>query len=57
MDDNFLGRPVDLATGEVTDSGVGLVPGHLGATLLTLGGVDPAEVLAGGEQAITAALL
>jgi uncharacterized protein (DUF1501 family) len=57
MDDDFLGRSVDLATGEVTDSGVGLVPGHLGATLLTLGGVDPAEVLAGGEQAITAALL
>ena len=43
LTDEFIGRPVDLATGETTDSGVSLVPKHLGATLLALGDVDPEQ--------------
>jgi uncharacterized protein (DUF1501 family) len=42
-DDYGLGRPVDLATGEVTDTGTALRAAHLGATLLALGDVDPAQ--------------
>jgi len=42
-DDYFLGRDVDLASGEPTDSGVSLTPAHLGATLLALGDVDPGD--------------
>ncbi len=56
MNEDFLGQPIDLASGATTATGTGLLPGHLGATLLTLGGIDPSEVLSGGEQAITAAL-
>jgi uncharacterized protein (DUF1501 family) len=40
-DDFLSGRPVDLASGEVTDAGTVVTPRHLGATLLTLGGLDP----------------
>ena len=44
--DAFLnGRPVHLASGDVSDAGVVLTPAHLGATLLTLGDVDPAAWL------------
>jgi uncharacterized protein (DUF1501 family) len=43
MDDDFLGRPMDLGTGEPTDSGTRIVPGHLGATLLALGDIDPGD--------------
>lgn len=43
LDADFLGRPVDLASGEATDSGTRLLPGHLGATLLALGDIDPAD--------------
>jgi uncharacterized protein (DUF1501 family) len=43
LDDDFLGRPVDLASGEATDSGTRLVPGNLGATLLALADIDPAD--------------
>jgi uncharacterized protein (DUF1501 family) len=40
--DTYLnGRPVDLARGTLDDAGVVLTPEHLGATLLTLCGVDP----------------
>jgi uncharacterized protein (DUF1501 family) len=42
-DDNYLGRPIDLATGEADDGGDSLVPGHLGATLLALADIDPGE--------------
>jgi len=56
LDEDFQGRPVDLVTGEARDDGTGLVPGHLGATLLALGGVDPGDVLTGGEGVIEAAL-
>jgi hypothetical protein len=35
------GQRVDLGTGDVSDAGVALTPGHLGATVLTLAGLDP----------------
>ncbi len=53
-DSNAAGRPVDLASGAATDDGVLLVPGNLGATLLTIAGVDPAEFV--GDAPIAAAI-
>lgn len=54
-DSDYLGQPVDLATGELDDGGNSLLPGHLGATLYTLAGMDPVE--AGIDEApILAAL-
>ncbi len=41
--DDFTGRAIDLASGEVSDHGVVLGPDHLGATLLALADIDPAE--------------
>jgi len=46
-DDLGLGRGVDLATGMPDDAGVGLTSRHFGATLLALGGVDPAAYVPG----------
>lgn len=43
-DDDLLGRPVDLATGEAAESGTWLSSAHLGATLLALAGLDPGEL-------------
>ena len=43
------GQKVDLGSGDVTDHGVSLTPNHIGATLLALAGVDPAEVLPDAE--------
>ncbi len=43
--EGITGEPVDLASGEAHASGVTLGPGHLGATLLRLAGLDPAEHL------------
>lgn len=40
LDADFEGEPVDLASGEVHDSGTALLPGHLGATLLALADLD-----------------
>jgi hypothetical protein len=45
LDGDALGRRVDLASGETTDSGVALTAGHLGATLLALGDLDPATYI------------
>jgi len=45
LDANGQGRPIDLGTGIVNDSGTSLLPEHIGATLLTLGDVDPDEFL------------
>ncbi len=42
-DQDCKGRNVDLASGEVTDSGTPLLASNLGATLLALGDVDPGE--------------
>jgi len=44
LDDQALGQPVDLATGELDPDGTRLGPAQLGATLLALGDVDPGEV-------------
>jgi uncharacterized protein (DUF1501 family) len=46
-DAEFLGHPIDLGSGEPTTAGTALTSGHLGATLLALGGVDPEEALPG----------
>lgn len=40
-DDMLSGRPMDLRTGEPTELGTVVTPEHLGATLLTLAGLDP----------------
>lgn len=41
--DSLTGDAVDLASGESSASGVTLLPGHLGATLLALADVDPGD--------------
>ena len=46
FDEEVLAVPVDLASGEAHSSGARLTPAHLGATLLQLGGLDPAEHVA-----------
>jgi len=40
-----MGQRINTVTGEVTSSGVGLEPGHIGATLFALADIDPAEHL------------
>jgi uncharacterized protein (DUF1501 family) len=47
FDDDGLGRPTALSTGEPSDKGVALTSAHLGATVLALGGVDPGDYLEG----------
>ena len=44
-DENFLGSPTDLSSGETNESGIVLNASNLGATLLALGDVDPGEYL------------
>ena len=48
------GQKVDLASGAVTDSGNSLVPDNVGATLLALAGIDPAEQITGAEPILAA---
>ncbi len=43
FDEAAMGRPVDPTSGEISDSGVSLLPAHLGATILALGDVDPGD--------------
>ena len=43
--EQLTGEPVDLTSGEASASGVTMLPGHLGATLLKLADVDPAEFI------------
>ncbi|MCP4805301.1 MAG: DUF1501 domain-containing protein [Proteobacteria bacterium] len=43
LDENATGLPFDLATGELHDDGVVPLASNLGATLLALGDVDPAD--------------
>lgn len=45
LDDNYAGVPVDYASGEADDDGALLSVEAVGATLLQLGGVDPADWL------------
>ena len=49
------GQRVDLASGDITESGTALLPEHLGATLLALGDVDPADYIS-NPQPIAAAM-
>lgn len=44
LDDDAYGLPVDLASGDPTDSGTHLLPEHLGATLLALADLDAGAV-------------
>jgi len=44
-DDYFYGRPIDPASGELYEGGELLSAESLGATLLMMGGVDPAEII------------
>lgn len=53
-DDDLLGKRVDLATGELSEAGSALLPGHLGATLLALGDVDPADYIEGAQPIVGA---
>ena len=48
LDEGAQGRSIDLDSGEPTDSGTHLGPEHLGATLLALADIDPAEFIDGG---------
>jgi hypothetical protein len=57
LDDEGIGRPVDLDTGEVTTHGTALLPGHLGATLLALADVDPEPWVSQGESPIGALMV
>ncbi len=41
--ESFLGLRVDTETGEAREDGEALLPGHLGATLLELAGMDSSE--------------
>jgi hypothetical protein len=43
LDQSGLGQPVNLQTGQLQSGGTALLPAHIGATLLALGDVDPAE--------------
>ena len=49
------GQAIDLGTGAIRSTGTALLPEHLGATLLTLGDVDPEEFI-GDAQAISAVI-
>ena len=44
-DGNDIGLPIDPTTGNPSDKGVVMTAANFGATLLALGGVDPAEFL------------
>ncbi len=53
-DSELLGLPVDLASGALHSGGTSLLAGHLGATLLALGDVDPAEYVRGASPILAA---
>lgn len=44
-DDYGVGRKIDLTTGDFTDDGTAVQASHLGATILALGDIDPAQEL------------
>ena len=54
-DEALLGLPVDPRSGEVSDGGLRLSAGNLGATLVAMAGLDPDE-LADGHTPIRAAI-
>jgi len=53
----LAGEPVDPVSGEVRADGEVLQPGHLGATLLALADIDPAEWIPDGGRAVIEAAL
>jgi len=56
LEDTFFGSPIDLETGEVTDDGLVIQTGNLGATFYALADLDPGDFLSRGEQPISAVL-
>jgi uncharacterized protein (DUF1501 family) len=57
--DNFTGVPMVMESGELDPSGkkgVLLTPAHVGATLLSLAGLDPEAALGAGIEPIAAAM-
>jgi uncharacterized protein (DUF1501 family) len=54
VDGSYRGRPVDLGTGALSGDTTPLVASHIGATLLALGGVDPAAYVS--QAPLTAAM-
>lgn len=49
LNDNYEGKAVDIESGAVDDNGEGLLPGHLGATLLELAGLDYTQYVTQGR--------
>ena len=56
LDETGRGRRLDLDTGAPSDTGRLMGPDDFGATLLSLGGVDPAAILGDDPQPIRAVL-
>jgi hypothetical protein len=56
LDSSALGLPVDLNSGETTDSGTALQAQHLGATFLALADIDPEPFVSPGIQPISAVM-
>lgn len=54
--EGMTGAAIDPGSGEPSSTGVVPEPGHIGATLLTLAGIDPAPVFGADTPAITALL-
>lgn len=52
FDDQYYGRNVDPATGDVADDGPVLSAESLGATLLAMADIDPAEYVSGVEPIV-----
>lgn len=54
--DSFTGQRLDLETGEPREDGAALVPSHLGATLLSMAGVEPSGWVGEDYGPITAVM-
>ena len=57
MDENYQGASIDLDSGEITTSGNALIPQTLGATLLAMADIDPADHFTDGTQPLMAAIV
>jgi hypothetical protein len=55
--EGLTGEPISLETGKKDENGASLLPGHVGATLLALADIDPAEILDPTEGEIIPAML
>jgi hypothetical protein len=54
FDEYAAGQPTDLETGQVDDAGQYLVTGNVGATLLSLADMDPAEFIPNSDPILAA---